>query len=335
MFRHLKPAILGSTVPVLGLALTAALFTTDARAAEQWDLPAAYPAGNHHTQYLEEFANRVGDRTDGEISITVHPNGSLFPGDDIVRAVRTGQAAIGERLVSAMGNEHPIFEVDAVPFLASNFDESWALYQATRPHYEELLEERNLKFVYALPWPPQGLFTRDAVESVEDMEGVRFRAYNVATARLAELFGAVPTQVEAAELSQALATGVADSMFTSGATGRDMKVWEHLDYYYDVQAWIPFNIIMINMQTWESLDEDTQATIMEIGKEIEEEGWQEVRQLTDELNRILSENGMNVERPSDQFAADLREIGQTMTEEWVEKAGERGQELLSRYDEVR
>src|SRR3546814_3069171 len=75
------------------------------------------------------------------------------------------------------------------------------------------------------------------------MQGVKFRAYNAATEQLAQLMGAVPTKIEAAELTQAFATGVADSMISSGSTGYDSKIWEHVKYWYDVQAWLPKNMV--------------------------------------------------------------------------------------------
>lgn len=320
----------------LFVLLAAGLWTMQSATAQQrWDLAAAYPAGNHHTRFLQQFADRVSERTNGAISITVHPNGSLFPGDQIKRAVQTGQSDMGERLVSALGNEHPIFEVDAVPFLATSFDEAWALYEITRSHYEQLLGEQNITYLYALPWPPQGLFTAAPVESVEDMQGRRFRAYNVATSRIAELFQAQPTQIEAAELSQALATGVVDSMFTSGATGVDSKVWEQLDYYYDVQAWIPLNIVMINQRVWDGLDEGTQQVLLDVAAEIESEGWDYVRGMTDGLNATLAENGMQVVGPSDALREGLQAIGETLTAEWIERAGADGQALVDAFQRAR
>ncbi|HSH40547.1 MAG TPA: TRAP transporter substrate-binding protein DctP, partial [Arenicellales bacterium] len=188
-------------------------------AAEKWDMPLAYAAGNFHSENAANFARAVTEATGGEIEIVTHASGSLFKGDEIFRAVRTGQAPIGERLISALGNEHPLFEIDALPFLATSYDDAWKLYQASKPALNEVLEERGLKLLYAVAWPPQGLYSKKPVNDTSDMEGVKFRAYNQATSRLAELMGAVPTKIEAAELSQAFATGVADSMISSGATG--------------------------------------------------------------------------------------------------------------------
>jgi len=137
------------------LGLTAALMVSaGAAVAENWDMPMAYADSNYHSQTGKAFASCVGTATGGDITITVHAGGSLFKGNEIKRAVQTGQAPIGERLLSAHQNENPIFGIDSIPFLETTFDQSQALWDAARPAYETLLDEPNLVLLYATPWPP-------------------------------------------------------------------------------------------------------------------------------------------------------------------------------------
>lgn len=312
-------------------ATALSLVSFAAVAAEKWDMPLAYPATNYHSETAADFAKGVTEATGGEIEIVTHPGGSLFKGDEIFRAVRTGQAPIGERLVSAMSNEDPVFGVDALPFLATSFDEAWELYQASKPTMEKVLEEKGTKLLYAVAWPPQGLYTVKPVAKVEDMSGVKFRAYNAATERLAELMGAVPTKIEAAELGQAFATGVAESMISSGSTGYDMKIWEYVKFWYDTQAWLPKNIIIVNLETWNSLDEKTQTIILEEAAKAEKAGWDKARELSDWYKDELAKNGMTIEPPSDELKAGFAAIGETMTTEWLANAGENGQAVIDAY----
>ena len=245
------------TTTCVALATTA-LMALPAAAEEKWDLPMAYSGSNFHSVTGAEFAKCVTTGTGGDIEITTHPSGSLFAGGDIKRAVQTGQVPIGERLLSGHQNESAIFGWDSVPFLVSSFDEHEKLYAAALPHVQELLAEQNMTMLYSVPWPPQGLYFKKEVNSVEDMKGVKFRSYNTATARLAELTGMLPVQIEAAEISQAFATGVAESMISSGATGYDRKVWEHLTHFYEVDAWMPRNHVFVNKDAWNDLDEQAQ-----------------------------------------------------------------------------
>ena len=143
---------------VMALCAASSLLLPSAALAAKWDMPLAYSATNYHSENAARFAAAVTEATGGELEIVPHPSGSLYKGGEIFRAVRTGQAPIGERLISALGNEDPIFEIDALPFLATSFADAKKLHEATKPFLEKLLQEQGLVFLYAVPWPPQGLY---------------------------------------------------------------------------------------------------------------------------------------------------------------------------------
>ena len=314
------------------LGMTAAIaLNAGAAMAEKWDMPMAYADSNYHSQTGKAFAKCVGTATGGEITITVHAGGSLFKGNEIKRAVQTGQAPIGERLLSAHQNENAVFGVDSIPFLATTFDQSAALWEAAKPTYERLLDEQNLVLLYATPWPPQGLYFKKEVNSVEDMKGVKFRSYNTATARLAELTGMLPVQIEAAEISQAFATGVAESMISSGATGYDRKVWEHLTHFYEVDAWMPRNHVFVNKDTWEGVSDANKNAIRACSELAEYAGHWRAVQYTDFTLKGLAAGGMTVGPAGDGLVGELNEVGKTMAAEWTAAAGEDGAAIIDAF----
>ncbi|MBT8418776.1 MAG: TRAP transporter substrate-binding protein [Silicimonas sp.] len=313
------------------VAASAVAVAGGAASAETWDMPMAYAATNFHSEVGASFAACVTDGTGGELEIVTHPSGSLFPGNEIKRAVQTGQANIGERLLSAHENENPLYGVDSIPFLVSSFDEHEKLWEIAGPKVAEVLAEDNLHYLYSVPWPPQGLYFRDPVESVADMQGVKFRSYSTATARLAELTGMLPVQIEAAEISQAFATGVADSMISSGATGYDRKVWEHLNHFYVVDAWLPRNAVFANMDAWNGLDDASKAVVNDCAAAAKADGLQRSKEYTDFTLNGLREGGMSVEPASDTLVGELQAIGATMTEEWLAVAGDVGNEIVDAY----
>lgn len=299
--------------------------------AETWDMPLAYSATNFHSENAAKFGECVTSGTDGAIEIVTHPSGSLFKGADIKRAVQTGQVNIGERLLSGHQNENALFGFDSIPFLATSFEDSGKLYEAAKPKIEEVLADQNLTLLYAVPWPPQGLYFRDAVNSVEEMEGIKFRSYNNATSRLAELTGMLPVTIEAAEISQAFATGVADAMISSGATGYDRKVWESLGYFYEVDAWLPRNYVFVNTDSWNGLDEATQQVFRDCAATAEAEGLEASIAYTNFTLNGLREGGMTVEKASDAMVDGLKAVGETMTAEWLEAAGEDGAAIVDAF----
>lgn len=299
--------------------------------AQKWDMPMAYPATNYHTQNGVAFGKCVADATAGKLSIIAHPNGSLFSGNDIKRAVQTGQAPIGERLISAHANENPLFGVDSIPFLATSFADSARLWKAAEPKIAAALARQNLVYLYAVPWPPQGFYFKKPVTSLADMKGIKFRAYNAATARIAALAGMVPVQIEAAELSQALATGVAESFISSGSTGVDSKVWESLKYFYDVQAWLPRNVVFANKDAFAALDAATQAALRGCADKAAVAGAKTAEDLTAGYLKTLAQNGMIVSPPSAALKTDLAKLGETMTEEWLKAAGADGKAIIDAF----
>ena len=322
-----------TTTLMTGVATAALTVTTalPAFAAEKWDMPMAYSASNFHSENGVEFANCVTEGTAGEIEITVHPGGSLIAGADIKRAIQTGQVQLGERILSGHQNENAIFGFDSIPFLAPSFEASDKLWKAAKPKIEELLAEQNLTLLYNVPWPPQGLYFKKEVNTIEDMKGVKFRSYNNATSRLAELTGMLPVTIEAAELSQAFATGVAESMISSGATGYDQKVWESLTHFYEVDAWLPRNYVMVNADVWAEVTDANKEAITTCATEAEERGLQASKDYTQFTYDGLREGGMNVEPASEELMSGLREVGETMTQEWLEAAGEDGQAIVDDY----
>ncbi|MDK3073497.1 TRAP transporter substrate-binding protein [Sedimentitalea sp. JM2-8] len=312
-------------------ALALALAAAAPLSAENWDMPMAYAGSNYHSATGEEFARCVTTGTGGEITITTHPGGSLFAGADIKRAIQTGQVPIGERLMSGHQNENPIFGFDSIPFLSPSFEDHDKLWKAAKPTMEEILAEQNLTLLYSVPWPPQGLYFNKEVNSVADMAGVKFRSYNNATSRLAELTGMLPVTIEAAEISQAFATGVASSMISSGATGYDRKVWESLSHFYEVDAWLPRNYVMVNSDTWSGLSEANRNVVLGCAELAEYAGTWRAKEYTGFTVQGLRDGGMMVQPAGEALMGELRAIGETMTAEWLESAGEQGAAIVEAY----
>ena len=306
-----------------------------ASAGEKWDMPMAYNDGNFHTKNGKLFAEAVNACTGGELEITVHGGGSLFKGNEIKRAIQTGQAQIGERLLSAHANENAVFGFDSVPFMATSFEASEKLKHAANDTLGGVLDKQNLVMLYSVPWPPQGLYFKKEINSTADMKGIKFRAYNAATGRLAELSGMLPVQIEAAELVQALATGVADSFISSGSTGYDKKVWEHLSHFYDTQAWLPRNTVFANKKAYDALPEQSKNCLKSSAMLASAAGTARSEQLTGWYLAELAANGMTVAAPGEQLTADLQAIGATMSKEWTEAAGADGQTIVDAFNSMK
>lgn len=313
--------------------LVAALgFTALAASAQtKWDMPTPYPAANFHTENITQFAADVDKASAGKLKITVHAGGSLYKANEIKRAVQGGQAQIGEILLGGYANENPLFGTDNVPFLATSYAEAKKLAAAQKPALEALLARQGLKMLFSVPWPPQGIFAAKPINAGADLKGVKWRAYSPQTSRIAELVGAQPVTIQAAELSQALATGAVAAFMTSGATGYDSKVWEQVKFFYDTQAWLPKNAVLVSQKAFDALDKASQDAVLKAAAEAEARGWKTSEEKTRFYVEQLGKNGMTVAAPSAALKADMKKVGDTMIGEWQKTAGAEGQAILDAY----
>jgi TRAP-type C4-dicarboxylate transport system substrate-binding protein len=299
----LKKAL--STVAVAAMTMSAGF----AMAAEKWDMATPYPDATFHTQNIIEFAKDVKEATGGELDITVHSGGSLFKHPDIKRSVQRGLVPAGETLISLLSNEDPIYGVDAIPFLATSYDEAKKLWEASRPAIEEKLAGDGLKVLYAVAWPAQGLYT----------------------AKLADLTGMVGTQVEVPEIPTAFATGIVEAMMTSPSTGANSKAWDFVQNFYDVQAWLPKNMVIVNAKAFDGLSPEVQKAVMDAAAKAETRGWEMSMAETDEKKKVLADNGMNVAAPSDALKSGLAKVGEQMVADWQAEAGDAGAAIIDAY----
>ena len=314
-----------------GTGCVPAPWAAAAHGAEKWKMPTAYGDANYHTQNARLFAKAVGVCTGGKLQIVVHSGGSLIKGGGIKSAVEKGEVPIGERLLSAHQSENAVFGFDSVPLLATSFEASERLWRAAVSRLTKILAAQNLVLLYSVPWPPQGMYFKRAIGGVADMRGIKFRAYNAATARFAELAGMPSVHIELAELERALASGAVEAFISSSATGYVQKQWKHVSHFYDTQAWLPRNYVFANKHAFESLDSHGQNCLRSSALLAEAAGTARARELTGFYLEKLAENGMSVQKPGKRLAADLAKIGATMSAEWTKAAGAEGAAIIKAF----
>lgn len=308
-----------------------AALATGAFAQTKWDMPTGYSDGTFQTQNVRSFVEDVARLSGNKLAITVHSNGSLVKMPEMKRSVQSGQVPMAEMLVSVLSNENAIFGFDSVPGLVGSYAEARKLYNAARTQLAETLDKQGLVLLYSVAWPPQGVYTAKPITALAELKGTKFRSFNPATARFAELIGAVPTTIQVPEIAQAFRTGVLDAMITSGATGVDSQAWDFLKYFYDTQAFLPQNIVIANKRAYSALPDDVKTAIQNAAKAAEDRGWKMSEELNGTHKKTLAEKGINVLPPTDTMKAELKKIGETMAAEWAKRAGAEGEKILAEF----
>jgi TRAP-type C4-dicarboxylate transport system substrate-binding protein len=316
-------------------ALPALACAVAAHAQVKWDLPTGYGASSFQTQNVQQFAAEVDQLTGGKLKITLHPGGSLYKANEIKRAVQSGQVQAGEFILSGSANENPLYGVDSIPFLATNYGDARRLYLAAKPAQEKLLAAQGIKVLFSVPWPGQSLYSLKPVNSPADFSGTKMRAYNPATSRIAQLLKAQPVTIQLAELGQALATGAVENFLTSSASGIESKLYEQVKYFYPVSAWLPRNATVVSQKAFDALDKPAQEALLKAAAQAEARGWSASEKLDGEYVRELAAKGMAVAAPSEAVKKALAQIGETMTAEWLKTAGPDGQAIIDAYRKSR
>jgi TRAP-type transport system periplasmic protein len=312
--------------------LAAALALPIAAAAQtKWDMATPYADTEFQTKNVRQFAEEVQKASGGKLSITVHSAQSLIKNPEIKRSVQTGLVPAGELFMSNLGPENPLFEVDAIPFFASGYPEARALWEVSKAPIFALFEKQGIRALYSVPWPSQAFFTKEPVKSLADIKGKKMRTYNAQTARLGTLMGVIPTTVQATEIPQAFSTGIIDLMFTSTPTGVTTRAWEYTKFFYDTGAWVPKNVVLVNAAAFAKLPADVQKAITDSAAVAEKRGWQWSEKENDDRRADLGKNGLKIEPITPQFKAELKQIGDTMLNDWLAKAGDDGKKVVAEY----
>jgi len=315
----------------LAAALAATAVFGAAQAQTKWDMPTPYPDGNFHTKNVVEFAADIAKATGGKLEIQVHSNGSLIKHPEIKRAVQTGQVPMGEVLISVLSNESALFAFDSNPFLANSYAKERKLWGIARPYIQKKLDAQGITLLYSVPWPPQGIYTKKEIGSLTDLKGIKFRTYSPTTSRFAELIGATPTTVQVPDIPQAFKTGLVDAMITSGATGVDTQAWDYLQYYYDTQAFLPQNMVIVNKAAFHKLPAAEQKAVLAAAKAAEARGWKTSEAENENYVKTMASHGIKIMKPSEKLNSEFATIGKQMADEWAKKAGAEGEAILKAY----
>lgn len=310
---------------VLLLALFQLVGASARAATAELHIATAYAKEYFQTRNLQQFADDVSIATTGQVSFKIHPDGSLIKPAEIFAGVIAGKADAGEVFLSSLAKENPIFGVDSLPFIVSGYDDARRMWEGSRPAVDKAMRARGLKLLYAVPWPPQNLYANRPITMLKDLKGLRMRTYSPATERIAELMGAIPVTIQLADLPKAMAEDKFDIMLTSSSSGVEAKVWAKMPYYYRVSAWIPKNVVFINARSFEKLDLSAQKKVTEAAHAAEERGWKVSQQNDSNNENQLAENKVTVATIDPFLRKALDRYGETLTREWLKKAG--GDEL--------
>jgi len=300
-----------------------------------WRVATAYPDDTHHAVNLQWYVERVAQIGAGAPQLEVHPNGKLVKPAEIFEAVRSGRVEAGEVIMSSVEKENPVFGIDSVPFLARNIEEARELWAISRDAVAQALQAKGLQLLYAVPWPAQNLYSARPIETLASLKGMKMRAYNPATHKIAELVGAEPAQIQVVDLPKAIEENRVEAMITSSWTGVQVQAWTKLAHYYEVNAWIPKNMVFANKRRFDDLPPAVRRAMLARAGEAETRGWAMSRSFAAQYDQQLARQKVKLLEPGIYLQGELRRMGERLTREWVRNAGPQALAILLKFEQTR
>lgn len=306
-----------------------------ARAQARWQMATPYPDGNFHTRNVRAFLDELNTATGGRVNVQLHSNASLLPMPQIKAGVQRGQVQIGEILLTAYGNEDPIFDADAVPGLVQNLEDARRLAEVQAPFIEARLARQGLMLLYMAPWPQVAITANQNLANPDALRGIRLRTYSPISTRLAALLGAQGTLIPAPEVPQAFATGIIQAQLTTAPVAADTAVWDYSRFFINASIATSKNAVFVSRRAFDTLAEAQRAAILAAARAAETRGWRMAADAQAEAEARMTARGVQVVAASPDLLAAIRRAGEVMIEEWAQRAGEDGRRMLAAYRQAR
>lgn len=296
------------------------------------DLNAIYGATSFHTMGAMDFAKLARDYSKGSIDITVHPGGSLgFKGPELLKSVKDAQLPMSDILMGVVAGSENVFGLSSLPRLAGSFSEAKALYDDCKPLYEKAAMKWNQKFLYAAPWPPSGLVTKEAVNTAADIKGLKTRTYDKNGANFLRELGGSPLSLPWGEVYSSLRTGMIDSVLTSAESTKNGKFWEVLAHFSNINYAFPLNMVTINLDYWKSLSKDQKTAMLKAAAETETNQWSQSETKTMEALAVIKENGFTISEPSPALSLEMDKAAAKIVDEFASNADAATKAILKKH----
>jgi len=297
------------------------------------NLNAIYGPTSIHTKGAMKFAELVKKYTNGSVVITVYPGGSLgFKGPELLRVVKDAQVPMSDILMGVVAGSEHVFGISSLPRLVKSFNEARALYQECKPLYEKAALKWNQKFLYAAPWPPSGLVTKNAIKTTKDLHGLKIRTYDKNGANFLRTLGANAVSMPWGDVYSALRTNMIQGVLTSAESTKNGKFWEVLKYFTDIHYAYPLNMVTINLDYWKSLSKEQQQAMLKAAKETEDAQWKYSEEITKKNAKILTDHKMIfVANPSKELNTDMDKAARQIIEGFLSKASKQEKDIVEKY----
>ena len=267
MHRSITRKLLVSTLGAAVFAAFAAL-PTAASAATTLRFGHVHVNGELAAELEQEFADRVTQRTKGEVTIKVFPGEQLGKEVDLIQQVKSGALDITTPSMAALSNLVPALEIASAPFLWNDWAQAENVIRgpAFQPIFDELRDKHNVLMLTKIwYWGWRNLTTgTKAVNKPEDMAGLKIRVpESPVWVEMIRAMGAAPTPIPFGEVYTALQQKLVDGQENPIPTIYARKFYEVQGNLSMTKHMLQNNTMIINKRSLEKLSPEMQKVLLE------------------------------------------------------------------------
>ncbi|MCF7936197.1 MAG: TRAP transporter substrate-binding protein DctP [Synergistales bacterium] len=289
---------------VIGLVLAIVMVTVTAGAAlaaeYNWKIGHIRPTGTDIDKDVNWLVNQIEEKSDGDFAIEVYPAGQL--GDYTVVQERVSMGAVEMQLACLGTTVSKALNLPAAPYIATNYEEAEQLFGPEGEVYkiveEVLRENENIHLISGWPCYYGGIGLMTSVPSPGDPtvpKKVKIRVPPIKSFELtAESLGYLATPIPWAEAFTALQTNIVEGVIGGGAEGYYANFRDLLTEYHAVNDHFEMWWWYMNKDLWESLSEEDQKLLTEMGRKLEEKRWGEAEAAEEENMDKLADEGIKI-----------------------------------------
>lgn len=291
------------------------------------------PKGSVPHYFMQPWADKILEESGGRLKIEIYPAmqlGGKPPA--LFDQIRDGVIDGGWAIPAYTPGRFPEAEAFELPFMTSMSAEasSRAAWEFTQKYMQERFADVHLLAVH-VHGPGVIHVKGDAVESVADFNGLKLRGPSRQANALLEAVGAIPVGMPVPAFPEALSKGVVDGGVIPWEIVPALKVQElansHTQIGGDRALYNTYFIWAMNKDSYAALPDDLKAVI-DANSGIETSGWAgEAMDVGDKVGeQVVADNGNTIVTLSDDVVAELRVIGDALTEAWIADMNEKGLE---------
>ncbi len=275
----------------------------------------------------------VEEASNGQLIIDLKEN--LFPPTENIYGVMEGRADMTIQWLAYVSGTFPLLDFGSIPFLwQSGYEYEKAINDSRLAKIlDDVLAENGLVYLMDIPSqvPPLGgaVWSNEPMSKISDFAGKKIRAHGTWSAGATKLLGATPVTIAGPEITDALARGTVDAVYTSTTYGFALGVHDVSEYanLWNITSLFP-NMMVMSQDSYNELPEDLQQVLRHVAKELEPQVFMGVDVMLRYAMLVL-ESITTVVKPEPAEIERAIELTKPTIDEWLQITGPRGAEIMA------